>query len=472
MAAYSSSQRHNKIAKLNAISMRAAGVPVRTMDALHAMGITMSYSWTCDCINSLTDAERGAFQATMQQIPEVPHTCLFRWDNFNFGSKVFEYRILHQKHFRSGTAITAQILPPAARVLANRATLMEGRKKGASTRFDVHKALFDEARQDSTDAFYRHHVLSILLEHPDMEGYKYRADPTLASPPPVQQLEGGAEAVRRTFMLGAYPIDEATLAGNAEVIQKIMDLAGLSEGEPLKWFAESGVMLVGGDLLTIDRFLSLYMLRADDINGAERLDAFLPTFGWLHAMFALVESMHTQYKGTAAGLGINHAAVVLKRKKLANLDKRGPWYRIVEAGLLDMLEAHIIGAYLVVGDASSIVELKKLSPGELKVLADEVYKRFASTTALRMKDGADEVLKASIMFIRDTLVLRELVTAIRVGDVGRMHNLIPTLLARFHGGANKNYANHFFELVQCLSVDWDADICDLVMKYGWLLTTD
>ena len=127
---------------------------------------------------------------------------------------------------------------------------------------------------------------------------------------------------------------------------------------------------------------------------------------------------------------------------------------------------------------------------------DRIYESRASTRALDAVedhvDGVDEVFRSAVLFMRDALVYLELKESIKSGDVGRLENLVPTLMARMQGGGNKNYVLHYLELFQSLKCEWNDDIkwvlkqesnivCanhankphrKLVMHYNWLVTTD
>ena len=54
------------------------------------------------------------------------------------------------------------------------------------------------------------------------------------------------------------------------------------------------------------------------------------------------------------------------------------------------------------------------------------------------------------MFSSDLLPYFDLREAMQIGDVGRMEDLLPTLLFRFLGGGNHKYAVEILELEQGL----------------------
>jgi hypothetical protein len=62
------------------------------------------------------------------------------------------------------------------------------------------------------------------------------------------------------------------------------------------------------------------------------------------------------------------------------------------------------------------------------------------------------------MWNTDVLPYLELRDAIKHGDVGRMEDLLPTLLFRFSGGGNPKYTIEILELLQGLRREWPEDV--------------
>ncbi|KAF8886746.1 hypothetical protein BD779DRAFT_1471007 [Infundibulicybe gibba] len=84
-------------------------------------------------------------------------------------------------------------------------------------------------------------------------------------------------------------------------------------------------------------------------------------------------------------------------------------------------------------------------------------------------DERDEVLQQWTMWNCDVLPYLELRDAIKIGDVGRMEDLLPTLLFRFAGGGNSKYAIEILELLQGLYREWPDLVKDYVRKWCWLI---
>lgn len=70
----------------------------------------------------------------------------------------------------------------------------------------------------------------------------------------------------------------------------------------------------------------------------------------------------------------------------------------------------------------------------------------------------DQVKRQSIMWNMDILTYIELTSAIKIGDIGRMEDLLGTLLFRFAGGGNSKYTIEVLELFQGLHREWPENI--------------
>ena len=113
-----------------------------------------------------------------------------------------------------------------------------------------------------------------------------------------------------------------------------------------------------------------------------------------------------------------------------------------------------------VGGTQNLEELTSKTPEELLNILDKIYETRASRLAVvDLGDSPeDQALRQTIMFATDILPYFELRNAIRVGDVGRMEDLLPTLLFRFAGGGNHKYAVEIMELIHKLRVEWPEEL--------------
>lgn len=212
----------------------------------------------------------------------------------------------------------------------------------------------------------------------------------------------------------------------------------------------------------MSRLRGLFRFLAEDLNSYERLDYMVPVFGWFHLLMAVANLLHRQYYGTSAGVGgLRHAFDLLERKGLATQSTKGPFWHHLDEALHHISEAHFRACWLKVGGIQSLAELTSKSPVEPRALAMQILNNLASRHAVENQSAKlkpDEQLRQQIMWNSDVLLYIELRDAIRAGDVGQMEDVLPTLLFRFGGGGNSNYAIEVLELIQGMRKEWPESI--------------
>lgn len=195
----------------------------------------------------------------------------------------------------------------------------------------------------------------------------------------------------------------------------------------------------------------------------DRLEHIIALFGWLHAQMAEEHSIHAQYWLTSTGMGLKHAFDLLNRKGLHAPSTSGNFHQKIREGLKHVAEAHFRDLWQAVGDVDDIAKLRKKSPHELEAIANKIVDEYASTLAVRehstkLEKEQDHLLLNNILFCRDILHYLDLDDAMHTGDVGRMEDLLPRLLFRYHGGTNHKYTIEFLELLQGLNREWPDDL--------------
>jgi hypothetical protein len=456
-ASYSRSHVNNKVAKLNSIFFRASGTPARVVDTLHEQGVCMHFSWASRALgrcalNEIKELQLCAAPGAATAIAEVH-------DNINLRDRAHSQRNKKQKTEINATLTCARTLPPSAKALMSRADLDRARKLSRTAMFPM-LDLSDKAIYLQIESSLVHHVLRYLLDSADFKEYKAGKSPEFDPPPPVDCVDPAELAKSKIYVAGIWELNEATTEGNAQVLEGFVKACGWDTPACRDWLAQEAVIPLAGDGMTVERVEGLQKLRVEDLNGWDRLDPFVVSFGWFHVVMHMAETLHEQFLGTAAGFGINHAATSLKRKWIINRDQRTPWFHHLDELIQHKLEAHILDCYRQVARVDKLSDLKELQPQQLVALAKTVFEQFASPRAYEKTSGkeegkTDQVYRAAILFMRDALVYLELTRAIRVGDVGRMENLIPTLLARCQGAGRTKYALHFLDLWQALKQEWN-----------------
>ncbi|RDX45838.1 hypothetical protein OH76DRAFT_1457458 [Lentinus brumalis] len=475
MLAYSRSHDSSIITMSWSIYLKACGLSARAFDALHALGLTMSHKWTCEAFKKISEAAK---RATQRAIADFPH--FGSHDNLNIPMRVFSQRLHNLNHFINATAATIYILPLEALLPPDiGAKVRAQQSEGAKQPFPL-KDLYTGSKQEQerrarTDAQARHRILRFLLDSPAFADYPYRDDPLLAPPPPVDLLPCGPDHVTRQHILETFEVDESTYDGTDQLLSKLYP-------EQMGWGSEAGKEEMGrtgflawiGDQLSVERMRGLGRIRHDDINGFLRMDHLEPEFGWFHAEMAYANSLHAQYLGTSVGLGLRKAFELVQRKGLARVETKGVFWHNLDEALSHIGEANFLALWQSIAEVDDLKKLATRSPQELVTLLDCIYTKHVSREAQVKMDRIpaqerDDLKRQMAMFSADILTYFDLREAIRIGDVGRMEDLLPQMLFRFVGGGNPKYASEVLELLQKLRREWPEEVRTYMRRYTWVV---
>ncbi len=107
--------------------------------------------------------------------------------------------------------------------------------------------------------------------------------------------------------------------------------------------------------------------------------------------------------------------------------------------------------------------------GGFALNAGEVVDQYASTMVvddLRAErangndEGGDMLFENTVLFMRDSLILREFTDAIKAGDGGRVVMVIKIWTHMFRGGGKNKYAQEAMEFIHNFTCVWsEADRC-------------
>lgn len=390
-------------------------------------------------------------------------------DNLNVPIRVFSQRLHNQSHFVSATAWTVWFLPKHVTLPPDINRQYQAYLRAhCDTLFDFDPIIFGEEEQDN-QIFNQHVdiVLHILLDSPEFTDYfeKHKENPAFAPPPSVFQLELGPDNIVEGFIGPTLDQEEASYDGTLKVMMLILCLLRIQSTEEQQKTGLQRFVVWLGDQLTADRLRGLWRQRHEDHNSFDRLDWMVPLFGWFHLVMAFANSLYKQYLGNSAVIGsLKHAFDVLKRKGLSSTATKGPFWHHLDEAIHHISEAHFLASWLAVGKVAKLADLTKLPPIQLRNLAIKLIKEHASAGAIHnlsenyAKDKQDPLLCQWIMWNKDVLPYLDLRAAIRKGDVGRMENLLPTLLFRFVGGGNTNYSAEILNLLQGLRKEWPPEL--------------
>lgn len=454
MLSYTRSHFRSRITIVWSIYLKACGLSARAFDALHSLGITMSHKWTANAIGKLSHDAMERMKKDVRRL---------RWmishDNMNLPMRVFSQRLNNKSMFISATAATIWVLPKEATLPDDiNSQYQKQQRKGAEKPFNAFSyttsspAALARSKRLRLQAVSR--ILRFLLDHPDFKEYPHRTDPMLQPPPPVKLLPCGEKYITRQHILQTVQVDESSYDGTDELVNReFRTQMGFTSAVDIVIIGLKWVLAWIGDQLTVDRIRGLAKQRYDEPNSYLRMDWVIPIFGWFHLLMAFANSLHSQYLGTSAGMGLRRAFEVLGRKYLLKQETKGPFWHHLDEALWHIGEARFLACWLQETGAAELSQLQQKSPKELSELASTIYKKYASREThtklvLRPQEKQDEVYQQLILFGADVLSYFDLREAMQVGDVGRMEDLLSTLLLRFAGGSNPKYRDEILELIQ------------------------
>lgn len=303
-------------------------------------------------------------------------------------------------------------------------------------------------------AVYR--VLKFLIDTPAFcfTTYDHNDNPIFTPPPPIHQLPTGLTHATCQYMLDTIHVDEASYKGNIRCLDEFFKQLGFRSSEGQQRLA-STVRVCAGDQMTMSRLRGLHKFRSEDLNSYERLEFLYKQCGFFHAQMSQETSLHSQYYGTRASLGLVHAFDLLNRKGLSSPSVKGTFHHDIKEGLYHVAEARFRDLWCVVGKTENLEDLRSRSPQDLLAIATTIVSGYASTLAMqnhsdRPNDLQDDLLYQSIQWSRDVLDYIDFNEAMSSGDVGRMEDQLPRLLFRFAGGGNSKYAIEILEVLQFL----------------------
>ncbi|KAJ3765421.1 hypothetical protein FB446DRAFT_655330 [Lentinula raphanica] len=472
---YTRSSRRGRIAKLWAIYLKSCGLSARAFDAAHALGLCMGHRWAAEAYTTLSEQ-------AMNRLRQLTQTRLFHLnhDNLNVPIRVFSQRLHNQSHFVNATAWTVWVLPVHVTLPPDiNSVFQQFLRAHTDTLFDLSpilappKSVNDQLLSQRVEI-----ILRTLLNTPEFQEYSkiHKDNPALAPPDSVLQLAVGPESIVEGFIGPTMDQEEASYEGQMKVMIAILRSLHWGTVDERKKMALERFIIWLGDQLTVDRLRGMWRQRHEDHNSFDRLDWMLPLFGWFHLVMAFANSLHKQYLGTSGTIGsLRHAFDILKRKGLITTATKGPFWHHLDEAIHHISEAHFLASWLSVSGCQNISDLTHHTPMALRELACKVVQERASRSALYdldqlPKDQQDSVLRQTVMWNLDVMPYLDLRDAIKKGDVGRMENLLPTLLLRFVGGGNSNYAAEVLSLLQGLYQEWPPEIRSHVRNWCWVFT--
>ncbi|CDO71975.1 hypothetical protein BN946_scf184943.g9 [Trametes cinnabarina] len=451
MLAYLRSHNSSRLTMLWSIFLKACGLPARAFDALHALGITMSYKWTTNTLKQDTRADVHSGRALLGS-----------HDNLNIPI---------------ASGCTLYVFPKEALLPPDISAKTKAARKAAAEAgpLPVQELCGDVSANQCIRMQARHRILHFLLESPAFADYRYANDLLFNAPPPVDLLPCGPDHVVKQHILETIEVDESSYEGTNQLMNRIwLEQMGWGSEEEKRCTGVEQILVWAGDQLMVDRIRGPTCYRHDDPNSFVRMEWVEPVFGWFHVAMAFANSLHVQYLRTSTGIGLWKAFETLSRKGLLKQETKGVFWHHLDEALWHVSEANFLALWAEAGGVSTHAELVSKTPEELIVILETIYNKHVSHEAIahlenEVMEKQDEVKRQMMMMSADLLPYFKLHEAIRLGDVGCIKDLLPTLLFRFIGSGNHKYVVEILELLHKLRREWPKELWTYIRRHCWLV---
>ncbi|QRV84918.1 hypothetical protein RhiJN_12934 [Ceratobasidium sp. AG-Ba] len=466
------SQRANLFAKGFTTYLYSSGVHAATINVLNRLGLGVSYSTLLESLSTLNRSCTERFRSVVARCES-----LFVWDNDNFEDQPAEQRIKNAGSFESGTASTVvELHPPPGcgpEIIDEALDLdkyLESVENAPDLELsDIIPTLEDE--QNLRNEFV-YETINIVVEHAG-EVFKRFKKPNETLRPLIQPLL--PLRVSKAYPLPTLHIEQASANGNATVIEELRRITQIDKSELFK----RRLCLATGDLLTISRLLSvrdvrtLYMRTPVHIKDkVDNLSYLVPLTSLFHIRITAVNRiLHTHFGKPNARPKDGPASLwrhneILKRKNIPV--GQAFKYRTVQDLTFHSLYARLLDIVRIESGSESLqcfgLRLAKLSDDE----AWEQLKSVVSTAITRFttpeEAGTDDVLRNSILFIRDALLFRCFVTSVKCGNMAMIELILKVWATLFRGSGRSQYVSELLRLRHNLVHAWPKPLRDLILS--------
>ncbi|KAG8698973.1 hypothetical protein FRC08_005593 [Ceratobasidium sp. 394] len=418
-------------------------------------------------------------RSCIDRFREVAAHCrsFFMWDNVNFGSSVAEQRIKNAGSFESGTASTLVELhpPPGCEPEAIDEALdldkyLDSIQNAPDLKLtDVMITTDDEKRLRDEFTFQ---TINVLVEHGGERFKRYKNRNNLSQPliRPLLPLR-----ITKAYPLPTLHLEQASAHGNATVTEELRRITEIDKSELFR----RRLCLATGDLLTVLRLLSLrdvrtlYMRTPVHIQDKyENLSYLVPFCGLFHTRIAAVTAIFNTHFGKPntrpkdAPVSLWRHNELLKRKNIPV--RQSLKYRTAQDLVFHSLYARLLD---IVRIASGCESLHQFGEQLSNVSEEQAWNRlkdtvFAAVTRFTTPQvaGTDDVLRNSILFIRDALYFRSFVASIKCGNMAMIELILKVWAIAFRGAGRSQYAGELLRLRHNLCYAWPKPLRDLILS--------
>ncbi|KAH6911331.1 hypothetical protein BKA70DRAFT_1560410 [Coprinopsis sp. MPI-PUGE-AT-0042] len=434
----------------------AMGAPRQLIGIMHRAGLSVCYQ----SLGAATDILATNSVESAGEVAKGPHSC--EYDNVNFSSSQFvEQTLSKTPRVKSGTlAVIYKLLNAKAEdmILEN---LLQHERSARPLR------MHDLRPSSEASLAYHHqstiHIIRVLVDY--VKGFSdYGTRPELQFRARRPHPEGHKTEY---FPLRLSTIEEATAKGNLLVHEDIYLHQLKMDPDDVGRLA----IPTCNDQLTNSRIRSLKEARKLDVSPWERRSMFQIGKGPFHTCLNNVWSIRQHHYGKSAEEPGTLANLFCSLNKV-RLGNEKPDYHSLKAALMQVLDGLLLRAWQAECGFATLDEFAKSEPTSERLLeiASRIERKYATATPnfppVYKENSAspvrDPIFENSKRMIRDLMVTKELVAAIKDCDFGRMEDVLVDLAFIFRGAGSTNYANEILHLLHNLKIAWTPEFANIM----------
>lgn len=390
------------------------------------------------------------------------------YDNINFMRRTEEQTLGHKDTMENGTCATVFPLYDAKPEDMKVTDLLA--QQDAAPPLTIQDIHLSKAENQLLRQCMEHNILRIILAFGGPGFARFRDDiletePKTSDRIPVHQTE--------VHPLPGMPIDESSNTGNAQVLDTIFNELEYDPTDPTL-LSTGTVKIVSGDQLSISRLRTVTNNRmGHDSSRRSYLDlVFSPGLfhGQMHAVFGTLDTHWGNPRLGARDPGsLSFHNTVLDRKPIV-LSSLPPYRICRDLGFVS-LYARVLHCLELVSERSLQEYTASATFEELRAHAGLIYERYASSTvvdklrrerAQEVAEGKEEeewsqgdmVFENAVLYLRDSLIVREFCDAIKAGDSGRVLLILKVFAFMYRGTGRTKYAHEMLHLIHNLTHVW------------------
>lgn len=420
-------------------------------------------------LRRLSNACRALVCQLAQTIP-----LSYAYDNINFSFKVAKQILGWKDSIENGTCATAVPLFDALPEHMLTEDLL--RSFDAAPPLALEDILLTSEENDTLKESLRFAMLRIIVNQaPSLFGkLQNEVNSHLSVDPHAIPLH-----TTTFYPLPAMDIDESSTSGNAEVIEAIMKEVGAMEDSDSSKY----ILILWGDQLLVARIRSVSNIRAGHDSAWLALFRAVPGPGVFHYQLTAAGSVFETHWGDPSSWTRDSGSLyfhntILDRKPISITSP--PPYRVCRDLIFVSLYARIYHCLKLVSGSASLEEYAaKVTYEDLYLDAGKILDQYADPKVITklwedredvtaaqvhsLEQGGndnpkitvgDMVFENAVLFMHDTLILREFTDAIKAGSSGRMVLVLKLYALMLRGGGRTKYAHEILLLLHNLMHIW------------------